>query len=155
MSAEPLIGVVGVPVDSPAAASLVAELQEEYVAVYGGPDETPMAPDEFVPPDGAFLVLSRDGEVAGCAGLRRHDGTTAEMKRVFVRESRRGQGLGRVLLTAVEERARELGYRRIVLESGDRLWAALELYRSAGYTPIEPFGIYASSPSSRYLGRDL
>jgi hypothetical protein len=51
----------------PVAAKLIAELQAEYVTRYGGPDETPVEPSEFDPPDGLFLVGSLDGDaVAGC-----------------------------------------------------------------------------------------
>lgn len=155
MPAEPPLTVAPVPVDAPAVAALVAELQQEYRVIYGGPDETPVEADQFAPPGGAFLLLSLGGVPVGCGGLRRHDATTAEMKRVFVRAGHRGLGLGRVLLAAIEDRARELGYRRVVLETGDQQPVALRLYRSAGYTPVEPFGIYARSPSSRYLGRLL
>ena len=48
--------VVQVPITHPDAAALVEEVQQEYVARYGGRDETPLEPGYFDPPEGAFFV---------------------------------------------------------------------------------------------------
>jgi hypothetical protein len=53
------------PFDGPESLVLIAELQQEYVQRYGGPDETPVDPREFDPPDGAFLVAELDGVLVG------------------------------------------------------------------------------------------
>ena len=144
-----------VPFDSALAATLVAEVQQEYVKRYGGHDETPVDTTEFVPPSGRFLV-ARVGAVAiGCAGMRRHDEHTVEVKRMFVRPEHRRRGHARRLLAAIEDIARALGYRRVILETGLAQPEAIALYTSAGYTPIEGFGHYRDAPLSRSFGRDL
>jgi GNAT superfamily N-acetyltransferase len=150
---EPAIRLVGY--DSPPVRALVDEVQEEYVARYGGPDRTPVDGDEFAPPGGAFLVLEVDGQPVGCGGLRRHDERTAEIKRMFVRRSARRRGLARRLLAALEERARAAGYARVILETGVRQPEALALYANAGYRPIAPFGFYRDAPGNRCFGKDL
>ena len=144
-----------VPFDGPEALALIAELQQEYVARYGGPDETPVEPRAFEPPEGAFLVAEWDGRLAGCAGLRKHDADVAELKRMYVRSAYRRQGLARVLLSAAEERARALGYRRLVLETGAEQPEALALYLATGYQPFENFGYYRESGLDRSFIKDL
>ena len=69
---------------------------------------------------------------------RRADGVTVEVKRMWVAPSHRGRGLGRRLLELLEERARELGATRAVLDTR-RLLGAVPLYERHGYVPTEPF----------------
>jgi GNAT superfamily N-acetyltransferase len=144
-----------VPFDSDVAATLVAEVQQEYVRRYGGHDETPVDPDEFAPPDGTFLVARYGAVTIGCAGMRRHDANTVEVKRMFVRAEHRRRGHARRLLRALEDLAREQGYRRVVLETGLAQPEAISLYASAGYLPVEGFGHYRDAPLSRSFAKDL
>ncbi len=144
-----------VPFDSGIASALVAEVQQEYVRRYGGHDETPVDPDEFAPPNGAFLVARVGTTAVGCAGLRRHGDGVVEVKRMFVRPEHRRRGHARRLLAALEDDARSRGDRRVVLETGLAQPEAIALYTSAGYTPVDGFGHYKDSPLSRSFARDL
>ena len=81
--------------DSALAQQLVAEVQQEYVTRYGGPDRTPVDPLQFASPYGAFFVATVDGEPIGCGGLRRHDDGVVEVKRMFVRSAHRRRGHAR------------------------------------------------------------
>ena len=63
----------------------------------------------------------------------------AEIKRMYVVPEARGRGLGRRLLEALEETARELGYARIRLDTGARQPHARAMYEAAGYHPIENY----------------
>jgi GNAT superfamily N-acetyltransferase len=84
-----------VPFDGALAQRLIDEVQQEYVARYGGPDETVVDAAEFAPPYGVFLVATVDGVPIGCAGLRRHTAEMVEIKRMFVRASHRRRGHAR------------------------------------------------------------
>ncbi|MBW3603946.1 MAG: GNAT family N-acetyltransferase [Actinobacteria bacterium] len=141
--------------DDPAAVALIEAVQQEYIARYGGRDETPVDTGEFAPPGGAFVVISEDGQPIGCGGLRRHDAVNAEIKRMYVRGTHRGRGHGRALLHTLEQRARDLGYHRVVLETGTAQPEALALYDAAGYAPITPYGIHRCTPSSRCFAKHL
>lgn len=141
--------------DSAAAHALIEELQEEYVVRYGGRDETPTDPQQFTSPQGRFLLVRVQGEPAGCAGLRRRDDCCVEVKRMFVRAPHRGTGLASWLLARVEEQARRLGYRRILMESGLQQPEAMRLYEKNGYALIPGFGFYADSPENRCYAKDL
>jgi GNAT superfamily N-acetyltransferase len=141
--------------DDAVATELIGEVQREYVTRYGGVDATPVAPDEFAPPVGVFLLACLGDEAIGCVGLRRHDPRTVEVKRMYIRAAHRRRGHGRALLHAVEARARGLGYRRIILETGTAQPEALGLYSDEGYRRIPGFGHHRDSPLSRCFAKDL
>ena len=136
------------PYDGAVAQSLIDAVQLEYVARYGGRDDTPVDPAEFAPPSGLFLVGYLNGEPVATGAFRRHAEAEVEIKRMYVAPHARGHGLSRVMLAALEDRAREGGMRRIVLETGDRQPEAVSLYESSGYVRIPGFGHYADSPTS-------
>jgi GNAT superfamily N-acetyltransferase len=141
--------------DGALAQSLISEVQQEYVVRYGSPDASAVDPAEFTPPYGAFLVATVDGEAIGCAGLRRHDEGVVEVKRMFVRAAHRRRGHARTLLRALEDRARDRGYRRVLLETGTAQPEAIALYTSEGYLPTAGFGHYKDAPLSRSFAKDL
>ena len=94
----------------------------------------------------ACFLLARDeqGRAVGCGALRPLDGDAAELKRMFARPGT--QGVGHALLEALEERARQLGYRVMRLETRRVNQRALAFYARHGYCPIANYG--------RYQGRD-
>ncbi|MFB8086324.1 GNAT family N-acetyltransferase [Streptomyces sp. NPDC055992] len=95
--------------------------------------------------------VARDGgRVAGTIGLARaplpNARHRAEVAKLMVRPSARGQGLGRQLLTAVERAAAEEGITLLILdtESGS---PAERLYRAAGWTECGSVPDYAGDPA--------
>jgi putative acetyltransferase len=126
--------------------ALVTAQQAEMRGLYEG--EADIGPTReaamFEPPDGVFLVVREESRAVGCGGVCRYDETRAELKRMYVVPELRGRGFGRRLLVELEQEARRLGYRGIVLETGDRQPEALGLYESAGYERIPCYGIYAT-----------
>ena len=154
--------IVRVPITHPDAARLVEEVQQEYVARYGGRDETPLEPTYFEPPDGAFFVgYLDDRPVATGAWRRRHDvavdGTAeaAEIKRMYVAAGARRRGLARAMLAHLEQTARQAGAEVMILETGLGQPEAIALYESSGYTLVPCFGHYKDSPLARSFARKL
>ena len=96
-------------------------------------------PREVRWPVGAFVVVYLRDEPVGCGAVKHHPGQVTDIKRMWVAESARGLGIGRRLLEHLENLAREHGSREARLETGDVLGEAIALYRSAGYTEVEPF----------------
>ncbi|HEY8028165.1 MAG TPA: GNAT family N-acetyltransferase [Gaiellaceae bacterium] len=135
------------PFDHPDVQALAAAQQEEMRCLYGG--EADIGPTReaamFVEPDGVFLVVRDGGGAAiACGGIARFDDARAELKRMYVVPVARGRGLGRLLLVELEAEALRLGYRGVVLETGDRQPEALGLYRSSGYERIPCYPPYDS-----------
>jgi GNAT superfamily N-acetyltransferase len=156
------VKVFPVPFTHPDAAALVAEVQAEYTMRYGGPDETPIDPTMFDPPQGAFFVgYLADTPVAMGGWRLRGDvsafdqTTVAEIKRMYVAPRARRRGLARHVLAHLETTARGSGASVMVLETGIEQPEAIALYLSSGYSPVEGFGHYKWSPKSRYYGKLL
>ena len=106
-------------------------------------------------PDGAFLVGSVEGLDVACGGVCRFDVETAEIRRMYVVPDRRGAGLSRRMLGALEDEARSLGYRRVRLETGVHQHEALGLYRSTGFGEIPRYGPYADDELSVCFEKSL
>ena len=96
-------------------------------------------PGDYSPPSGALLLARLDDEIVGCVGVRPLDERTAEMKRLYLRPSGRGVGLGRTLAEAAIDFARSAGYERMRLDTLPQMQQAQELYRRLGFVPIEPY----------------
>ena len=110
-------------------------------------------PGPYVAPDGALLVAHVDDAAAGSVGLARLDATTTEVRRLWVRPPFRRAGVARALTVACIERAAKLGYERIVLDVVPSRTGAIDLYRSLGFTEIEPYDEYPFPMV--FLGRAL
>src|SRR4029077_9640740 len=94
--------------------------------------ELPALPAVYDPPDGALLI-AREADVAlGCVGLKRLDGSSCEMKRMFGAPMAGGGGVGRALADDVIARARGAGYRQMFLDTSVRQTEAITLYRTLG-----------------------
>jgi putative acetyltransferase len=104
---------------------------------------------------GAFLVAYVDGQPVGCGAVRRTDPHEAEIKRMYVAPTARGYGVGKRIVTELEALARELGVRRIVLETGPRQLEAIALYQRAGFAEIPLFGEYIGAKFSVCMAKDL
>lgn len=101
-----------------------------------------------------FLAARQAGVAIGCGALVRKTGY-AEIKRMYVDEAARGQGLGRRILAALEVIARAEAIAALKLETGIRQPAAIGLYRSAGFDVIPPFGDYRPDPLSVFMSKAL
>ena len=90
-------------------------------------------PGKYAAPNGALLLAMHKGEPAGCAGLRRFDAVTGELKRLYVRPAARGLNIGQRLVEAVLAEARSVGYRRMILDSHVSMTRAHAIYEAAGF----------------------
>lgn len=138
------------------------ELFKEYEASLGislcfqnFADELANLPGEYAPPRGRLLLAREFDQLVGCVALRAVGPTTCEMKRLFLRPAYRSRGLGRVLVEAIIEEARKIGYTHMRLDTiSDRMGRAIELYKSIGFVEIEP---YYNSPvdTTKFMELDL
>ena len=89
------------------------------------------------------IVVYNQNESIWCASYNKYNAETVELKRVFIRSKFGGQGVSKVMLKKLEERAKGQGYNKMILESGELLKAAMNLYRAVGYEVIQNYGQYA------------
>jgi GNAT superfamily N-acetyltransferase len=144
------ISVAAEPFDSDDARRLISSLDEHLASRYPpeqrfGPNLTPQ---QIAAGVGTFVIARLDGRAVGCGALRKLDGESAEVKRMYVAPEVRGQGVAKKILEHLESVGRELGVHRLVLETGIYQAEAIALYHGAGYEPVRCWGEYADSVTS-------
>jgi len=145
------------PLDSAAALELILALNRELDARYPeeGANHFRLDPAEVAPGRGGFFVARRGTTLAGCGAVRLVDAGAAEIKRMYVPPALRGQGIAWQLLAHLEAEARRLGATRLLLETGERQFESVALYRRAGFVEIPRYGEYVDSPLSLCMGKAL
>lgn len=137
-----MVSFIETPVTDATAHALLAEyfaFREQTFPLASGYRTTFPLPEQFVDPDGLFLVVEDRGSAVGCGGIRRLAGSRFELKHLWVQPTAQGRGLGRALLEELEARAGALGATELVLDTNGSLAAAGAMYRSHGYESIEPY----------------
>lgn len=150
-----LEGQAGSDAATRAMAAYFAELDERFDSGFDPALATPVGADEVTPPNGDFMLLSEVGSraVVGFGAVRLVEPGVVEIKRMWLKPDIRGQGLGRFLLTSLENRARSLGARRVLVAVNVSLVEALGLYVSEGYEPVER---YEDNPyTDQFFGKQL
>jgi ribosomal protein S18 acetylase RimI-like enzyme len=116
-------------------------------------DELAGLPGDYAPPSGRLLLAECEGQVAGCIALRKLEDNICEMKRLYLRPQFRGNGLGRVLAERIIAEARQIGYRRMRLDTVRPVMNdAIALYRRFGFQEI---AAYCENPQAGVLYMEL
>lgn len=143
--------------DVAACRELIAEYQRSLgvsLDFQGFAAELASLPGDYARPAGRLLLARIAAQPAGCVALRPLGPGEAEMKRLYVRPSHRGMGLGRTLAECVIDEARAIGYARVKLDTLPMMAAAQDLYRELGFTEVAP---YRDNPiaGARFLALEL
>ena len=91
------------------------------------------------PPESSFYILEQDGQPIGMGGVRRVREGVCEMKRVYVRDAAKGQGLGRRLTERLIEDGRSFGYQTMFIDTSPTLETAIGLYERLGFASIPAY----------------
>ena len=144
-----------VSIQSDNAQMLIALLDQELVVEYA-PEHMHTVDLKTFHQDGGVFVVAFDAETpVACGALRPITETEIELKRMYVVQSHRGRGLSRQVLEFLEGKARQTGFRKLYLETGDQQEAAIGLYSSSGYQRVKGFGEYLNSPRSICFAKEL
>jgi len=96
-------------------------------------------PGVYGPPRGDIVLAFADDKLVACGALREVGPKVGEIRRVYVRADHRGPGFGPRLTRALLDRARELGYDRIRVDTLPTMSAAIQFYQEMGFTPIPAY----------------
>jgi len=134
------------PASVPEELPIVRMLFQEYadglgidLCFQGFAEELAELPGRYARPAGGLWLAFADSHLAGCVALRPIDARVGEIKRLYVRSSFRGLGLGRTLAEQALEGAASAGYHRVCLDTLPSMGNAIALYRSLGFTEVEPY----------------
>jgi len=94
---------------------------------------------KFLPPEGCLFLCKFENQIIGLASMRRIDGKVGEIKRMYVRPEFRGKGLGKDLLESLINKARDLKFLKLRLDTGPFMKEAQGLYKLIGFNEIDPY----------------
>lgn len=95
-----------------------------------------------------IVVAYEAGKAVGCGAIKEYEKEVMEVKRMFVLPDRRGKGIAGKILAELQVWAKELGYSKCILETGDKMIEAIGLYKKNNFKIIPNYGQYADIASS-------
>ena len=101
------------------------------------------------------ILIYDDKRPIACAGFKLYDGDIAEVKRVFLIAEYRGKGISKLLMSALEDKAKRQGYSSLILETGKPLTSAMGLYQKIGYRIVDNYGQYKDMRESICMRKDI
>lgn len=141
--------------EHPASVELRKAQRDEIAIRYGTPDSEPgPAPtgDDIV---AFFVAFDDDDQPRGCGGLRQLNDSEGEVKRMFVTTESRGTGTASEILAQLETSARDRGWIRLLLETGDQQPDAVRFYTREGYERVPNFSYYVGLDESLCFAKEL
>ena len=88
------------------------------------------------------VIAYQDSQAIGCGAFKKLDNETIEIKRMYVKFAHRGSGTAQAILNSLELWALEKGFKKCILETGNRQVEAIKFYKKAGYKSIPNYGQY-------------
>jgi putative acetyltransferase len=120
------------------------QLNEAWISKYFSLEESDKLilsnPQKYILDKGGNVFLALyNGKLVGCCALQVHDLHTCELGKMAVDPSAQGKGIGFMLGKALVDKARQRGFKRIILEGNTKMAASISLYRKLGFQEV-PFG---------------
>jgi len=141
--------------------TFVRELFAEYEQSLGFPldfqnfdNELEHLPGEYAPPEGCIFLCKIKEDIAGCIALRKLEPGICELKRMYVRKGYREKGMGKQLADKIIERAKEIGYRIMRLDTLRSMKTAIRIYEELGFREIKAYR-YNPFENAMYMEKKL
>lgn len=159
MNTSHVLRIEAAPAATDEVRALVGELETVLAAEYPPEQRHGLSIEAIFQPHVRFFIARLDGAAVGCGGVALFS-DFAEVKRMYVRDVARGQGVADAILSRIEQEVRDAGISLLRLETGDRQLAAMRFYERAGFRPCAVFGDYVgmtpqSIVTSVFLEKDL
>lgn len=138
----------------PQATALLKQSHALMESLFPPEDNFYLDVDQLVDPSIHFFAARIGADICGTGALKIMDGY-GEVKSMFVAETARGQGVADAILRQIEDQAREEGLPKLMLETGNVLYAAHKLYRRHGFVECGVFGDYVEAKSSIFMEKTL
>lgn len=132
---------------------LIKALSEDLDSRFGNDGRNSFRDWEPGDPGYIFIKVNRNDEIVGCGAVRPVTGVIGEVKRMYSKYKR--MGIGTTVLSALEEKAREAGYKELWLETRVNNTEACSFYLKQGYSGIENYGRYVNRPEAACFGKKL
>ncbi|HEX5008732.1 MAG TPA: GNAT family N-acetyltransferase [Hyphomonadaceae bacterium] len=127
-----------IPGDEAAFRDINLEWIERFFVVEDKDRETLNNPKKYFLDPGGAIFMAMDGDnPVGAVALIVMGGGSVELSKMGVRPAAQGQGVGRRLVAAAVNRAREMGMKRVYIETNSILASAIKIYHEAGFVPLK------------------
>lgn len=151
------------PGDNQSLARIIRDTLTEFGANHPGTvyyDPTTDALYELFQQKGSwYLVAEINGKLVGGGGIFPTDGLpadTCELVKMYLLPEARGLGLGKRLIESCMEKAREMGYRKMYLETMPELKNAVKVYEKMGFEYLPgPMGNSGHFGCGKWMLRSL
>lgn len=140
-------------IHSKEAEQLLEELSATLEQITGSSGRSTFHIDDVKKPRTVFVVAREDGIAVGCGALREISVDVGELKRIY--SSKCGQGTGTKLLQDLEQRAKEFGYKKLILETRKCNERAVKFYMHNGYRVTENYGPYIGNEEAVCFGKEI
>ena len=102
-------------------------------------EELKTLPGDYSTPDGCILLAYYENKLVGCVALRKFQEKVCEMKRLYIRPNFRRKKIGKALSIAIINKAKEIGYKSMRLDTLPFMKEAISLYLTLGFKEIAPY----------------
>lgn len=124
------------------------ELLDKELVIRDGDEHAFFAQFNKIETINHVIVAYENDEPLGCGAFKKYNDETLEIKRMFVLPKSRGKKIASKILAELEQWAKELGYKKCILETGTTFKDAVGLYKIANYAVIPNYGQYVGVKSS-------
>jgi GNAT superfamily N-acetyltransferase len=130
-------------------------LLDQYLAIIDGEEHAFYAQFNTIQKLQHVIVAYKNNVPVGCGAIKNYSEDTAEVKRMFVMEEYRGQGIAKHILSELEIWAAALNFSYCVLETGKKQPDAIKLYQKSNYLIIPSYGQYINIENSVCMKKDI